>query len=177
MVYYCFTHITWIYKWGWICIFSLFDLFEGTHDKRMSYMIFHDFLKMFFLHEAEQGCTWDKQSHIQTWDVMGLQIYNVKKTSFWGVVDERRDSCWVQIKKAFQSASACYFSQRSCWQLCFDNLQSVDLTATKKGAKWYPLVMTNSSPWLSHGPNRNWWLTVLKNAGSFHGKLLVITRW
>ena len=28
----------------------------------------------------------------------------------------------------------------------------------------------------SHGPNRNRWFTELKNGGSFHGKLLVITR-
>jgi hypothetical protein len=27
------------------------------------------------------------------------------------------------------------------------------------------------------GPNRNRWFTELKNGGSFHGKLLVITRW
>ena len=26
-----------------------------------------------------------------------------------------------------------------------------------------------SSPWLSHGPNRNRWFTVLQNGGSFHG--------
>ena len=27
------------------------------------------------------------------------------------------------------------------------------------------------------GPNRNRWFTELKNGGSFHGELLVITRW
>ena len=36
----------------------------------------------------------------------------------------------------------------------------------------YPLVMTNGSPWDFDGPNRNRWFTVLKNGGSFHGKLL-----
>ena len=41
----------------------------------------------------------------------------------------------------------------------------------------YPLVMTNSLPWFFDGPNQNRWFTELKNGGSFHGKLLVITRW
>ena len=27
------------------------------------------------------------------------------------------------------------------------------------------------------GPNRNRWFTELENGGSFHGELLVITRW
>ena len=29
--------------------------------------------------------------------------------------------------------------------------------------KGYPLVMTNSSPWLSHGPSRNRWFSVLNS--------------
>ena len=37
--------------------------------------------------------------------------------------------------------------------------------------------MTNTLPWLSHGPNRNRCFTELKNGWIFHGKLLVITRW
>ena len=31
----------------------------------------------------------------------------------------------------------------------------------------YPLVMTNTSPWLSHGANRNRWFTELKNGWIF----------
>jgi len=38
--------------------------------------------------------------------------------------------------------------------------------------RWYPLVMTNSSPWFFDDPNRNRWFTVLKDGGSFHGELL-----
>ena len=42
----------------------------------------------------------------------------------------------------------------------------------------YPLVMTNSSPWyrwpieIDASPIKS-----IKHGGSFHGKLLVITRW
>jgi len=45
----------------------------------------------------------------------------------------------------------------------------------KKPQKFHlknPMVMTNSSPWFLDGPNRNRRFTVLKNGGSFHGKLL-----
>ena len=41
----------------------------------------------------------------------------------------------------------------------------------------YPLVMTNTSPWLSHGPNRNRWFTELKNGWIFPWQTVnVITR-
>ena len=63
----------------------------------------------------------------------------------------------------------------------------VFLLGSKELALWWevvnrknPLVMTNSSPWFVDGPfieiDGLPMFTVLKNGGSFHGELLVITR-
>ena len=132
------------YKWGWICIFSLFDLFEGTHDKRMSYMIFHDFLKMFFPHEAEQGCTWDKQSHIQTWDVMGLQIYNVKKLPFGVLLIREGIHAGYRWKRRFS--------------------QHRPATSVSGVVDNFVLTISNQLIWLLQKRGQNdtlwWWLTV-----------------
>ena len=104
---------------------------------------------------TEKGARWNR------WSVAIVLFEDLK--GVWQGFKEPKE--WIAATPRFQGART--FGP---WPP-YDLLDATRILCCKQCHNdLYPLVMTNSSPWLSHGPNRNRCFTVLKNGWIFHGK-------